>query len=284
MQDHDHSQEARDETQHAVEGAAGRPGALPAAESAYLDRVVAILQQRLGQRLLGVYLFGSAAYGDYEPGISDLDVQAVLTTLLDKQMCREIAASLTHRVLPCPARRLELVIYARPAIDPAARHPRFDLNLNTGAGEDDHLVLDPAEESSHWFLLDIAMGHELGRSLLGPQPAKVFAPIPRRWCLEAIGDSLAWHRRHESASANSVLNACRGWRYAVTGTFGSKLAGAAWARRQPNCPSVVAQAEQRRLGGPPLSAAEVTELVEIVGAAVRAALLREQDAGWQQKL
>ncbi len=149
------------------------------------------------------------------------------------------------------------------------------MNFNTGAGEHDHLSLDPAGEASHWFVLDIAMGREFGRSLLGPEPALVFAPLPRPWLLEAIVDSLAWHNQHELASANSVLNACRGWRYAVTGTLGPKLDGAAWGRRQPECPPVVVQAEAARRGGPALSPPDVMELVGIVDEVVRTALLQE---------
>jgi Domain of unknown function (DUF4111) len=254
----------------------GQPPTLPDAETAYLREIVARLQDCLGHRLVGVYLFGSAAYGAYVPGPSDLDLQAVVTESLGTPEWEEIARRLAHGTLPCPARRLEFVCYARSAIAPAARHPRFELNFNTGRDMPDHLTLDPAQESSHWFLLDVAMGRELGLALLGPDPAHVFAPIPRLWCLEALADSLAWHDAHESASANSVLNACRGWRYAATGAFGSKEAGAAWARQQPGCPPVVEQARREQRGGPLLGVSAVEALVEIITAAVQAAILRER--------
>ncbi|MDP9314021.1 MAG: DUF4111 domain-containing protein [Chloroflexota bacterium] len=150
------------------------------------------------------------------------------------------------------------------------------MNYNIGRGEVDHLSLDPPKEASHWFLLDIAMGHEHGRSLSGPPPADVFASIPRCLQLEAIADSLASHRVHESASINSALNACRGWRYAVTGVHGSKRVGAMWARQQSRCPSVVQEAEQRRHGGPPLDAGAVIELTAIVMEAVQTAIRQER--------
>ncbi len=277
----DRSEATRQPSHIGIEGiihqpAALTPAALPNAEAVYLEQVVKTLQSLLQERLVGVYLFGSAGYGDYMPPISDLDVQAVVTESLSKRECRDIASSLVHQRLPCPARRLEFVCYAQSSINPATRHPQFELNFNTGAGEHNHLSLDPTEESSHWFVLDIAMGRAIGRSLVGPEPAQVFAPIPRIWQLEAIADSLAWHRTHEFTSANSVLNACRGWRYAETGMWGSKATGAAWARQQPGCPVVVAQAEQRRHGGSALSASAVTELVERVTEAVQTAILRER--------
>jgi len=251
------------------------PIRLPSPETAYLKRVVGALQRCLGQRLVGIYLFGSAAYSAYEPGISDLDVQAVVTESLSKRNRKQIAGLLTHQVLTCPARRLEFVCYARTSVYPASRYPQFELNFNTGAGEEDHISLDPAEESSHWFLLDIAMGRALGRPLLGPEPAQVFAPIPRIWQLEAIAESLVWHSEHEPTSANTVLNACRGWRYVATGHFGSKRDGCAWARQQPACPVGVLEADRLRQLGSHLSVSSATELVKIVTEAVHEAIRLE---------
>jgi hypothetical protein len=237
---------------------------LPPAETVYLEEIVKRLKNYLGGRLTGVYLFGSAGSGAYEPGISDLDVQVIAAQPLSREAKLEIARQLSQQNLPCPAPKLELVCYALPDVNPAQRHPRFELNFNTGPGLPDHLALDPAEESSHWFLLDIAIGRELGRSLFGPDPARLLGPVPRRWCLEALGDSLQWHMEHELSSANSVLNTCRSWRYIMTNRFGSKLAGAEWAARQPGCPTVVAEAVQARHTGAILQPSEVLKLYKIV--------------------
>lgn len=250
---------------------------LPEAETAYLGEIVRRLREYPGDQLAGVYLFGSAGYEAYEPGLSDLDVQAVVKESLDLAEKQKIIESLTQEKLPCPARKLEFVVYAQGNINPANRHPRFELNLNTGPDQPDHVTLDPAGESSHWFLLDIAMGRELGQALYGPAPTQIFGAIPRRWTLEAIADSLEWHRVNELSSANSVLNACRGWRYIATNEFGSKLAGAEWALQKQGCPSVVARALEARLTGETLPAREVIKLYEIVIEAVRTALESEPD-------
>lgn len=250
---------------------------LPGAETTYLEKIVEKLRDYLGDKLVGVYLFGSASYEAYEPGLSDLDVQAVVKDPLDLAAKQAIIEKLTQENLSCPARKLEFVVYRFGSVNPANRHPRFELNLNTGPDQADHLSLDPAEESSHWFLLDIAMGRELGQALYGPAPTKVFGKIPRRWTLEAIADSLEWHRVNELSSANSVLNACRGWRYIATNEFGSKLAGAEWALQKQGCPAVVEHAVEARQSGETLPADEVVKLYEIVIEAVRVALNNEGD-------
>lgn len=245
---------------------------LPQEVEAYLKEMVNRLTGYLKDQLVGIYLFGSASYDAYEPGLSDLDVQAIVRDPLDTVDKQAVICRLNQAALPCPATKLEFVVYAQGAVCPASRHPRFELNLNTGLHQPDHVSLDPANESSHWFLLDIAMGRELGRNLHGPATTDAFGAIPRRWILEAIANSLDWHQANELNSANSVLNACRGWRFITTGEFSSKLDGARWAMQQQGCPDIVSRAIAARKTGDNLPAAQVMALYDIVITASRAKL------------
>ncbi|KAJ5084566.1 hypothetical protein NUU61_009145 [Penicillium alfredii] len=245
---------------------------LPEEVEAYLEEMVQRLTDYLKDQLVGVYLFGSASYGAYESGLSDLDVQAIVKDPLDTVEKQAVISRLNQEALPCPATKLEFVVYAQSAVDPASCHPRFELNLNTGLHQPDHISLDPANESSHWFLLDIAMGRELGRNLYGPDKTVAFGTIPRHWALEAIANSLDWHQANELNSVNSVLNACRGWRFIVTGEFSSKLDGAKWAMQQQGCPDIVSRAIAARKTGDELPAAQVMTLYHIVMTANRAEL------------
>lgn len=237
---------------------------LPSDVKDYLDELVKRLVDCLTDQLVGVYLFGSASCDAYEPGLSDLDVQAVVQDSLSTDEKEDIISRLKQGALPCPATKLEFVVYARKAVQPASRHPRFELNLNTGPRQSDHVGLDPAKEPSHWFLLDIAIGCKLGRCLYGPDKPEIFGAIPRCWILEAMADSLEWHRLNEASSANSVLNACRSWRYIATGVFCSKADGATWAMQQPGCPAVVGQAVTARQTKEDLPATGVMEPYETV--------------------
>lgn len=237
---------------------------LPEEVEAYLGEIVQRLTDDLKSQLVGVYLFGSASYNAYEPGLSDLDVQAIVKDPLDTIEKQAVISRLNQSALPCPATKLEFVVYAQDAVYPARRHPRFELNLNTGLHQPDHISLDPATEPSHWFLLDIAMGRELGRTLYGMDATDAFGSIPRRWILEAIANSLDWHQANELHSANSVLNACRGWRFIVTGEFSSKLDGAKWAMTQHGCPNIVGRAIAARKTGAQLPPAQVIELYNVI--------------------
>ncbi|RKK92208.1 hypothetical protein BFJ71_g10294 [Fusarium oxysporum] len=237
---------------------------LPEEVHDYLRELVMRLTDHLKNQLVGVYLFGSASYDAYEPGLSDLDVQAVVKSPLDTSGKKAIISHLTQDSLPCPATKLEFVVYAQDSVNPANRHPAFELNLNTGPHQSDHISLDLANESSHWFLLDIAMGRQLGRCLYGAALTEAFGAIPRRWVLEGMADSLAWHQANEASSTNSVINACRSWRYIATGEFCSKLEGAIWAMEQDNCPAIVRRAVEARKTGDKLDTGQVMELYDIV--------------------
>jgi predicted nucleotidyltransferase len=89
-----------------------RPKPLPAnqPESSYLSSVASCLQNLFGSELVGVYVGGSYALGDYRRGQSDLDLAAVVRSRI-RARHRELAV---ERLLPeaarCPTRGLELVI------------------------------------------------------------------------------------------------------------------------------------------------------------------------------
>ena len=150
------------------------PGvALSADVETYLARLVAHLREGLGDRLVGAWLFGSGALGDFDPATSDLDVQVVTTVRLARAERERLAARLSHPALACPVRGLELVLYAREDLhDPLG--PAFQLNLNTGPRMPQHVAYDPSEDPRFWFVIDVAIGREAGRALAGPPPAEVF--------------------------------------------------------------------------------------------------------------
>ncbi len=203
-------------------------------EKAYLAELTQRVETIVGDDLAGLYLFGSAAYGGYRPGLSDLDVQAVIAAPLGEGRRSGLVEQLRHDRLPCPAGRLELVVYTVEAVAWPRRPLPFELNLNTGSGLRLHVSTDPGAEPNHWFLLDVAIGRELGRALSGPSPAVLFTQIPRSWQLQAIVESLDWQRRHEPRNPATVLNACRSLRYVETERWASKPEAAAWVRaRRP---------------------------------------------------
>jgi predicted nucleotidyltransferase len=181
----------------------------------YLDQLVGRLAE--AGDLHAVYLIGSAASGDYEHGRSDVDVIAVTERSLSAGERRALAEAAEE--LPCPARKLELVVYPLGSERP-------EIKLHTG----EMVSFDPGEDPAFWFVLDRAIAERHAVALMGPQWSEVFAPVPHEEVLEALEEALDWQEREEPVGRSSVLNACRAWMWLETGDWWSKLEAAAWLR------------------------------------------------------
>jgi hypothetical protein len=237
---------------------------------AYLSELTRRLEAHLGERLVGAWLIGSSALGDFDRLRSDIDVLAVCSARLARGELRELAAALSHDALPCPVRGLEFVLYAHEDL----RHPSgpaFQLNLNTGPGMEHHAGYDPGAEARFWFVLDVAIAREHARPLTGVRAETILPALPRPLVLSALGGALGWYRAHDGAQA--VLAACRAWAWGVDGRWLSKGDAARWAAGRLDDPSPVAKALARRAdpaapGPTPAEIAGVLDRVERVLASV----------------
>ena len=248
----------------------------PAAESAYLGEACQRLRGALTDALVGVYAGGSWALGDYAPGRSDLDLAAVVRSPLRPEQRDAVTARLRHASLPCPARRLELVVYLLATARSGSASADFELNLNTG----ERLPLsvqsrDAREEvSPHWFPIDRSVLSQAGIALSGPPASEVFAPITPAALIPVVANSVRWHRVHGAASGDAVLNACRGLRFADEERWSSKPAAGRWAAQRRLVPTeLVTRALRARTDGGALAAAEVGTFLSSVERRLRTSVL-----------
>jgi hypothetical protein len=229
----------------------------------YLAELTRRLERRLGERLIGAWLVGSAALGDFDPLRSDVDVQAVCAGRLSRAELEQLAADLSHPALPCPVRGLEFVLYASEDLEDP-RGPAFQLNLNTGPRMNQHAGYDPAAEPHFWFILDVAIARELARPLAGRAPADVLPELPRPLVLAALRDALAWWREHDAAGA--ILAACRAWAWTAENRWLSKGDAASWAAERVPDPGPIERALAHRAdaAAPEPSPRDVAAIVEPV--------------------
>jgi predicted nucleotidyltransferase len=185
---------------------------VPVELAGYLDELVDRLTAVVD--LHAVYLFGSAAQGAYEHGRSDVDVIAV-TARPSSQKEKEAIATAAES-LPCPARKLELVVYTQGA-------DRHELNVNTG----ELVHFDPDDDPSCWFVLDRAIAEQHSIALLGPLWEEVFATVSQEAVEEALRDAAAFDAWDDPRGAEVAAARARIWR--ETGEWVSK----AEASRRP---------------------------------------------------
>jgi predicted nucleotidyltransferase len=178
---------------------------VPIELAGYLEELVRELSAEVD--LDAVYLYGSAAQCAYEHGRSDVDVIAV-TARPSSQAEKEALAGAAES-LPCPARKLELVVYARGA-------ERHELNVNTG----ELMHFDPDDHPGFWFVIDRAVAEQHSIALLGPPWHEVFAPVPREAVVEALYEAAAFDGWDDPHGADLALARARIWR--ETGKWVSK--------------------------------------------------------------
>lgn len=206
------------------------------AEAAYLQELTARVRAVLGDDLVGVYAGGSYALGGYERDRSDLDVAVVLRSPLAPGVVDAIVASLRHESLPCPARKLELVVYEAAAVRSPSVSPSFELNLNTGGGEPLRADTQPQPGEENWFAIDRSVLSAHGVALYGPPAGEVFAAPRPEELLPILAGVLRWYRRNEPDSEDALLNAGRSLHFAREGEWIPKPAAREWARAQKGTP------------------------------------------------
>lgn len=240
------------------------------AVAGYTREIVRRLRELLDGGLRAAYVIGSLALGDYVPSRSDIDILCVCEESLPRENKQAIVDALSHPALACPTRGLELVLYASWAAAAPTRSPRFEINLNTGPQMKERASFDPSSDPAHWFVVDIAIGRQRAIPLVGSPASEIFAPIPRDWIIDSMVESLDWHSEHETMTHNTVLNACRSWRFVEEGVWDSKASAAAWARSRIGDPELVDSALAIREGRrrPDLAPEEVRALVERVRARI----------------
>jgi hypothetical protein len=212
----------------------------PTEVQGFTRSVIQRLRELQKDRLVGAYLVGSVALGDYVPRRSDIDIIAITLTALSAGEKQAIVDALSHPHLECPTRGLEFVLYERAHVTTPRSDAAFEINLNTGPDMPSHISFDPAADPRHWFIIDRSIARAHGTRLCGPPPEQLFAPLPRPGLLQSLAESLSWHTTHDDVGYNSVLNACRAWKYTAEATWSSKTDAAAWAKaREPEWAPII---------------------------------------------
>ncbi|KAL4993266.1 hypothetical protein BDV10DRAFT_198475 [Aspergillus recurvatus] len=163
----------------------------------YLTRLLDTLQRELKDNPLAVYLFGSTGYNAYEPETSDVGVYTIIHEPIPDY--KELACKISYASIPCPARKLEFILFTKANAALQTRSPQVEMNFNTGRDmEDDYINLDPST----------------GVSLFGLPAGEVFT-----------APKVEWHHQQPLLTYDGVLNGCRALRFAKTGKWGSKKEG-----------------------------------------------------------
>jgi aminoglycoside adenylyltransferase-like protein/nucleotidyltransferase-like protein len=196
-----------------------------------LETLVSGTRAVLGGDLVGIYLYGSAVSGGFDPGVSDLDLVAVTSAEVEEVDL----AGLEQMQLDIVGRnpewsdRLEIVYIGWTTLQ------SFRTSVGSLAvispGEPFHVAGDVAEWLMNWYLV-----RETGVTLYGVAAADVIPPIARVEFVAAVVRYADWLRNRNYADlgpgslAYAVLSLCRALRTVRTGMPCSKQEAVAWTR------------------------------------------------------
>ena len=189
-------------------------------------------QGTLGEKLLGLYIYGSYQTGDFTIGTSDLDMTAVLTDELTeadladlKNMHERFAAE--H---PEFAGRIETQYVSKAALQTfrTVRHPM----ANISPGEPFHLIEGGPDWLSNWWMI-----RDHGRTLYGPPPEEVIPEIADEEFFDVIRsyvyDAREWGKNytHLGGESYTMLTMFRALYTLTHRKHVSKLDAMAWAKK-----------------------------------------------------
>jgi predicted nucleotidyltransferase len=144
---------------------------LPQHVTELVESLLPGLEESLGEKLVGVYVRGSLAMGDFIPSTSDIDLLVVTEQPVTTLEFATLSALHGHiTALPNPfANRLEIAYIDRAALrrfTPGLCHPTL------GQGE----TLAWSEHRTHWIVERWGV-REYGMALVGPDPKQLIEPV-----------------------------------------------------------------------------------------------------------
>jgi hypothetical protein len=197
-----------------------------------LDDLTTGIRDVLGAKLLGLILWGSYVVGDFDPGISDVDLLAVLSADVDEL---ELAAleemhAAVAREYPAWADRIEVRYATVATLD---RPEAGGEIVSISPGE----PLNRRRSDGRWQI-DWYVARERGTALHGPAPAALLAPISREQFVASVRANVAtWgdlseRLRGQRGQAYGILLLCRALRAMRHGDQLSKPAAGRWAQSE----------------------------------------------------
>lgn len=210
-----------------------------------LPRVIAVL----GERLLGVYVFGSVATGDYDGDVSDVDLLAVVASQLTQAEFDELKTVYAAIVIEMPEweDRIEVLHVSTEALRTFRERSTPIAVISPG----EPLNVKPAgiEWLMNWWMV-----RELGVTLHGPPPSTFIAPISDdeyRATIRAYAREFPGRiAEHDGKKWQSyiTLTLCRSMYTSAFGGAVSKREAADWTAREfPNWASLVQESLESRL-------------------------------------
>lgn len=202
--------------------------------NALLKQFLTGLQAIPGEKLIGLYLYGSIVTGDFDPSCSDIDLLAALTSDINGE---EFAAlDRLHQQLMRQFKawegRIEIAYLAERGLK-TFRTENTPIGIMS-PGEPFHII-----EAGKGWLMNWYVVREKGITLSGPPPASIISPIAKEEYLQGVREyARVWKERipddvrARPSQAYAILTLCRAAYALKKGEITSKKQAALWAQHE----------------------------------------------------
>ena len=200
-----------------------------------LDQLLSRMQAILGEKLIGLYIFGSLVAGDFDYNSSDIDMIAAISSGLDEKEFEQLEAM--HLNIMNHYKqwndRIEIGYIAVEHLQKAQTYHSIAL---LSPGEPFHIKV--AEND---WLINRSVLYEKGITLFGPPPQIISAPISQELRIHAVQKRMQkWRdwieqsggKEKRPGQAYMILTMCRMLYTFRQGKFVSKKQAALWAMKE----------------------------------------------------
>jgi hypothetical protein len=170
------------------------------------------LQKTLGNNLVGLYAYGSLAWGDFDEDTSDIDLLAGVKTPINQEEFEKLKQMHQSFVKDYPEwdDRIEIQYLSLDALRTFKTKESEVVTISPGEPIEKRMV------GKHW-LMNWWMVREKGLTIYGPDPKTIIEPISKEEFIESVKDHVEnWNEwvktmQRRSAQAYAILTMCRAY-------------------------------------------------------------------------
>jgi hypothetical protein len=199
-----------------------------------INEILMRMRRTLGERLTGLYLYGSLVAGDFDYKISDIDLLAATGTLINTKEFEALEKMYANLASKFPAwdNRIETAYVPLNALK-TFKSKRSSI-ANISPGEPLHFLDAGRDWLLNWYFV-----RETGVALFGAPSREIIPEISKAEFIEAVreqarerAENINESRFSRSYQAYLIMTLCRAL-YAVRhGEQASKRRAAAWAQKE----------------------------------------------------
>jgi len=198
-----------------------------------LDELLYHFQLILNHKLVGVYLFGSLVWGDFDYENSDIDVLVATSSAIDDQDFNDLQ-QMQHDLVTMYRHwddRIEIAYVSVAALQTFKSHVSEIAIISPG--EPFHI-----KEAGKDWLINWYMVQEKGFTLFGPAPTTLIAAISKEEFIHAVQEQTKdwadwiYYMRQRKAQAYAILTMCRALYAYKNAEQVSKRQAALWVEQE----------------------------------------------------